>query len=215
MKRIITVLIVLLMSTSISAQLDFGVKAGITSSSLKAEETLPAAINQNFDELKVQATNAKFGFQGGIFARVSLLGVFIQPELLLSSGGGEVTIQELNANKDVINEVVKEQSYNKLDLPVMAGFKLAFLRLQVGPIGSLMLSNKSALADYDGYEQKFRSMTWGYQAGIGMDIFKKLTLDLKYEGSLSKLGNGVEINGQDYDFDSRVSQFVFNVGILF
>lgn len=197
------------------SQFDYGLKAGITSSSLSADETFPAAVNQDFDKLKVEATNARLGFQGGAFARISLLGIFIQPELLFSSGGGEVTIQELDANDEIINEKIKKQTYNKLDLPVMAGISFGMARLQVGPVGSLMLSNNSALADYESYEEKFRQITWGYHAGIGIDFFETITLDLKYEGSLSKLGSGVEIDGTNYTFDNRSSQLVLNLGIMF
>ena len=38
------------------------------------------------------------------------------------------------------------------------------------------------------YEEKFNGATWGYQVGVGLDIFKKITIDVKYEGNLSKLG---------------------------
>ncbi len=216
MKRTITFLAILFLAFPVFSQFDFGVKAGVSSSSIKAEETLPAATGENYDQLKVEATNAKLGFHGGLFARVSLLGAFVQPELLFSTGGGEVTIQELNANKDVIKETVKEQTYNKIDVPIMAGLRFGILRLQLGPVGSVMLSNKSALEAYhEDYKQKFNSMTWGYQFGVGVDLFRKITLDLKYEGSLSKLGAGVEIDGQEYDFDTRANQFVLNAGIVF
>lgn len=216
MKRAIPFLTLLFLSVPVFSQFDVGVKAGVTSSSLKAEETLPAAAGQNYDQLKVQATNAKLGFQGGLFARLSLLGAFVQPELLFSTGGGEVTIRELDANKEVIASTVQDQTYNKLDMPIMAGLRFNILRLQAGPVGSLMLSNNSALEAYsDDYKQKFNSMTWGYQVGLGLDLFRTITLDLKYEGSLSKLGAGVEINGQEYDFDTRANQFVLNVGLVF
>jgi hypothetical protein len=42
-----------------------------------------------------------------------------------------------------------------------------------------------------------------------------LAVDLRYEGSLSKLGDGMTIGGQKCNFDSRISQWVFGVGYWF
>ena len=97
----------------------------------------------------------------------------------------------------------------------MVGYKFGPARIQAGPVASIIIDSKSALSDYDNYNEEFNGATWGYQVGVGLDILKKVTLDVKYEGNLSKLGDGVTVLGQERSFDSRNSQFVFNVGIFF
>ena len=65
------------------------------------------------------------------------------------------------------------------------------------------------------YKEEFNGATWGYQIGVGLDILKKVTIDLKYEGNLSKLADGVKIGDQTMNFDSRNSQFVATLGFFF
>ncbi|GAH15956.1 unnamed protein product, partial [marine sediment metagenome] len=63
--------------------------------------------------------------------------------------------------------------------------------------------SKADLFDTAGYEEKYKSATFGYQAGVGIDILKKVTFDFRYEGNLNKLGDGMTIGGEDFNFDSR------------
>ncbi len=65
------------------------------------------------------------------------------------------------------------------------------------------------------YKEEFNGATWGYQVGVGLDLGKKITIDVKYEGNLSKLADGVKIAGETRSFDSRNSQFVASLGFFF
>ena len=56
------------------------------------------------------------------------------------------------------------------------------------------------------------SMSWGFQAGIGLDI-SKLSLDARYEGSLSRLGESFSVGGADFPLDARPSQWIISLGI--
>ena len=47
-----------------------------------------------------------------------------------------------------------------------------------------------------------------------MDI-KKIGLDLRYEGNLTKLGDYIVVDGQQLDFDSRARQLIFSLGYSF
>ena len=107
--------------------------------------------------------------------------------------------------------MVKDQQFNKIDMPIMVGMKFGPARVQLGPIASIVLSNKSALADYGNYEEEFNGATWGYQVGVGLDLGESIILDAKYEGSLSRLGKGVKIGGETRNFDSRTNQFVVGI----
>lgn len=213
MKRIIFLLLMAMPLLGMS-QIKFGFKGGVTSSSIKVDETIQAANNEDFDELKVKGKNAKVGFQAGVFSRITILKLYVQPELLFTSTSGEVEVAEFLSSDQKLS-VIREQEFKKLDIPIMIGYKLGPARLQAGPVASIIIDSKSALRDYDNYGEEFNGATWGYQVGVGLDILKKVTLDVKYEGNLSKLGDGVKVFGQERSFDSRNSQFVFNIGIFF
>ncbi len=221
MKRIIFLaLLIGAFSLQSYGQLQYGAKAGLMTASSNLDKSITdLPTSTDYDELEMQAKNAKAGFQVGFFGRLTVLGVYVQPELMFSSTNSriEVTKHYSDATQDPEN-YVKTQSFKKIDIPLLIGGKFGPLRVQAGPVGSFMLSETSAIEaalDEDQVEEKFNSATWGYQVGIGADFFDFLTLDLKYEGSLSALGDDVEIAGEPYSLDSRTNQFILTAGIFF
>ncbi len=223
MKRFILIALIIVSYTMVSnAQSDFfkiGLKAGITSTSIKVDDVIDVASDPNattYDELKVKGENAKIGFQGGLMARITIAKLYVQPELLFTSTSGEVEVSEF-LNGTIVDGTtkIKEQDFKQIDIPIMVGYKFGPARIQAGPIATIMLSNSSVLKDYSNYEEEFNGATWGYQVGLGLDLGKKITIDAKYEGNLSKLGDGIKIGGETRSFDSRNSQFVVSLGYFF
>jgi opacity protein-like surface antigen len=98
----------------------------------------------------------------------------------------------------------------------MLGFKLGPLRLNAGPAGSLLINTPKDLISNPDYKNNYNRMTIGYQAGVGFDLFKLLTFDLRYEGSLKKYQNQIEnLTGTKVNLDDRPNAFLFSVGIMF
>jgi len=217
MKRLIIILVFILpLGFASNAQIKFGIKGGLTSTSIKTDDVIQINGETDFDELAVKGKNSKVGFQGGIFSRITIAKIYIQPELLFTSTSGEVEVTSLSSGTEVVSEI-REQKFRQIDFPIMLGYKAGPLRLQAGPVGTIMLSTDPSLSgfmDMD-YEEEFNGATWGYQVGIGFDIAKKVTIDIKYEGNLSKLADGVKIGDETLDFDSRNSQFVASLGFFF
>lgn len=198
------IIVFALLSVNAFSQIKFGIRAGLSSSSISASSVSDA--NYQISSL----SSAKVGFQGGVMLQISAWKVFLQPEMLLSSTGGEIQVKDATATK-IIN-----QKFTKLDVPVIVGKKFGPLRLGLGPVASVMLSKPSDAVDFSGtsVQNKFHNATFGYQLDLGLDIWK-LAFDVKYEGNLSSLGNGVNIGSNTYKFDSRNSQWIFGVGLFF
>ena len=78
------------------------------------------------------------GFHFGLFGRIKIANFFVQPELLFTSSGGQVKVQDITSN----TETIKNQTYNKIDIPVLAGLKFGPARIEVGPVASFMLITK-------------------------------------------------------------------------
>jgi len=211
MKRIFgIILIATALTTAINAQfLKFGLCAGLSSSSVHFNDVKNVVSGST--SYDIVASNASVGFHFGLFGRIKIANVFIQPELLFTSSGGQVKVTDLTTN----TSVVKDQKFNKIDIPVLAGLKFGPARIEVGPVASFMLSQKTDFFDASAYKADFKKATIGYQAGVGLDFFKAVTLDLKYEGSLSKIGNGITVGGNSYPYDSRNSQLILSLGLFF
>lgn len=125
--------------------------------------------------------DSKISCHLGAFVRIGGSSFFIQPEFLYVNTGGEI-IQENAIGEDAFFDV----SFNRLDIPMMLGFKIAnFFRLQAGPIASILLDYKIEDAFKAAQNVGYRNAPIGYQEGVGLDV-GKLILDSKYENSFVK-----------------------------
>lgn len=178
-----------------------GPRLGISSSKVKIDE-VKNSVNS------VEEGDAHFGFHAGLFARVTLSSIYIQPEVLFTNNGGEIKFDDGAGNK-----IVKEYEFNKLDVPVMVGFKITdFFRIQAGPVASLLLKADAKEGGVkEDVKSNYNNATLGYQAGIGLDI-GSILIDLKYEGNLSKLGDDVEIANTTFNTDMRNNQWLLSIG---
>ena len=214
MKKLIVILFVVLLSAPAFSQLKFGLKVGVSTTSL----SMPSikTITSGGNTYTVDAlTAAKYGFNGGAFVRLTFFGIYIQPELLFSTRSNEYTVQNVTIQTAPVSYIAK-QTFNKLDIPVMLGFKLGPLRINAGPTGSLLINSPKAIITNPDFKNNFSKMTFGYQAGLGFDLLNFLTFDLRYEGSLKKYQNQIQsLAGTKYTLDDRPNAFLLSIGIMF
>ncbi len=214
MKKIFVFILVVLISIPVFSQIKFGIKAGVSTTNLSMA-TLKTVTSGTTSYTIDALTAAKYGFNGGVFLRLSLLGIYLQPEVLLSTRTNEYTVTDITTGQTTAASIVK-QNFNKLDIPVMLGFKLGPLRLNAGPSASLLINSPKDLINNPDFKTMYSRMTIGYQAGLGFDILKFLTFDLRYEGSLKKYQNQIEnLTGTKFTLDDRPNAFLFSVGIMF
>ncbi|MFA6401271.1 MAG: porin family protein [Salinivirgaceae bacterium] len=175
-------------------------------------------------KVSFEPSSYDFGYHFGAFARFKVLGIFIQPELIFSQTKTTINIQNEDA-ENIANSVVKsaaEIKYTNFDIPVMVGVKFGPARLYGGPVATFKLGNKadkSASAEVNEMLTSFTAVTqkatFGGQAGVGLDILKKVTLDVRYEFALSKLGDNISAGGESCSTDQRQSQFIASIGWIF
>ncbi len=189
-------------------QIKLGIKGGVNWNYVKADDIL---IN-NRKTLLTIPSKANMGYHIGFVSQIRLFNLFVQPELLFSTNKNDVILKD--AITPTITKGFAEQRTYRLDIPVMIGIRIKSLKVEAGPIGTIFLGQKSDLIDITDFNQKYKTATFGYQAGIGFG-FSKITLDFKYEGNLSKFGDKLSIDNQTYSFDQRSNQLVFGIGIFF
>lgn len=200
MKKLVLILFTVIISSGAFAQFSWGLKVGATSNNFKLEDP----VNITASRTLAAAEDAAWGFHGGAFVRISALGLMIQPEVLFSMAENKMEITETD---EIVN-----QKFNKLDIPVMLGVKLGPMRLMAGPAASIMLSSETDMTDIEGL---YKSATFGYQAGVGVDILKKITIDVRYEGGLNNFGDEIEVGGETFTLDGRTNAIVLSAGIMF
>ncbi|NJK87265.1 MAG: PorT family protein [Bacteroidales bacterium] len=205
MKRFILILsIALVVTTSSFAQFHLGLRAGVNTSYYKFYEN---TINNDF--IVTIPKDNPMGFHVGVISQLEISDFFIQPEILFSSNHNNYDIRRIGEQ----NEESGTHKFNNLNIPIIIGYKVKAFKLEAGPVGSVLLSSKADLLEEKGLEQNLNNLTFGFQAGIGLDL-GKIALDLKYEGNLSKLGESITLNGQEFKFDQRANQLIFSIGIF-
>jgi len=207
--RLLPMIIFIFSFHTASGQFELGMRAGISSYDLAKDGIL---VNNGNQQISWNITNAGYGIHGGIYTRITVLGVFLEPAVIFNTNTVDYDIRQIGSTG--IFQTIGSERYNYIDLPLMLGIKISKLRLQGGPVGHFFINSSSDLVNFSGYSQKFRDATYGWQAGAGLDIWK-LRLDLMYEGNFSKFGNHIQIGGNPYQFATSPSRLLLSLGYRF
>lgn len=205
MKKFIVVILALVLAAPLFSQVKFGLKAGASTDFTFTDQTLEGT---DVEVTLTSAKEAEWGFQGGVFMRATIAGFYIQPELLLATATNSITYEDVE-NGGV--PVIYNQKFNKLNIPILFGFKLGPVRLNAGPAASVMLTDPEEIIQGATYKRA----TFGYQAGVGFDFLKRLTFDLRYEGNLNQFGDEIVIAGETFTLDDRTGAILVQVGVIF
>ena len=168
-------------------------------------------------------------FTAGIFGRVTVGRVYVQPEVLYFktsnvfdghvTGTGSDNLFNLPTGANV-NLTLNQMN---LQVPVMLGvniidLNIITLRAQVGPTANFVLKSKTlfdktysingqqAEIENATTDQNFdtKKISWGFQTGLGIDILSRFTLDVNYNFGLSKMFERLNETalGETFDFSN-------------
>ena len=211
MKNILITLVLAIFALPAFSQVKIGFRLGVSSQDLTPDQLIIKDENNN-DNLGIKLDNANYGVHVGFFAQFKGQKFFVQPEILYNASKVDYRLDDIG-NIGIVKDLFTE-SYQSLDIPVNMGFRLGPVRLQAGPVAHVFIGSDSQLDDIQGYNPDFETLSFGWQAGLGLDIWKFI-IDLKYEGNFSQWGNHFNFFGRDYSFDQAPGRLVASVGIAF
>ena len=187
-------------------------------------------------------------FTVGLFGRITVGRLYVQPEVLYFktsnvfdvdfTGTGTNNLFNIPTGADV-NLTLNQMN---LQVPVMLGINIldldiVKLRAQVGPTANFVLKSKT-LAEYtlsavndegmviqqegeansdNAFDTK--TIAWGLQAGVGVDVLKRITLDVNYNFGLSNVFENLNNTplGETFNFSNidstKQNLFMVTVGI--
>lgn len=149
--------------------------------------------NITFDDFKT--------ISAGIFARIELGRLYLQPEAYFLVKGANYT------RESAVTETGKIR-IRTLEAPVLLGYYLVRnqsfnIRGMIGPVFNLHTKeSKNELKAWDPERYDFNKKIHSLQAGVGIDVFR-FTVDARYEYGLSKVNTALDI---------RPSQFTIGIG---
>ena len=183
-------------------------------------------------------------FTAGLFGRVTIGRVYVQPEVLYFktsnvfdvdvTGTGTGNLFNIPTGADVsltLNQM-------NLQVPVMIGVNIldldiVTLRAQAGPTANFVLKSQTLYDKtytLDGQQSEIantttdedfdtKAISWGVQAGLGVDVLKRITLDINYNFGLSKMFDALNETtlGETFDFsnidNTKQNMFMVTLGI--
>ena len=185
-------------------------------------------------------------FTAGIFSRITIGRFYVQPEVLYFKTSNVIDVTVTGTDHTNLFNLPTGANLNmtlnsmNLQVPVLFGLnvldaKIVTLRAQVGPTANFILQSKTmydktySLNDNQHdisnvtTDEKFdtKSIAWGFQAGLGVDLLRRFTLDVNYNFGLSKVINSLDgtVLGDTFDFNkidnSHQDIFMVTVGIKF
>lgn len=202
--------LVLTLSSQINAQFEFGMKMGLYSTDL-VSETIPILQGEQ-QQINLLLQGAQYGVHFGVYSRITLAGLFIEPSVIFNSTSAVYSLEQYNEGE--FFSQVKTETFHNIDIPVMVGIKFFMFRLFAGPVAHIHLDRTRDLLDISGLQHRLRSATYGFQAGAGVNIWK-LRFTTSYEGNLPFAGNSILIAGSEYALSHNPSRLIFAMGIKF
>ena len=202
MKRIIFTFVLIVTALSVSAQFDFGIKAGYNSSLGFSNIDAIGDKTYTLDNVKAEMWN---NFHAGIYARVFIKKFYIQPELIYSIQKKQYNMLDVLID-GTATDVDTYMNINSVVVPLFVGYKLldlkfASLRVFAGPKfimdagSSLEYKNiTSQQVTSAKLAEEFKNSQVDLDAGAGLDI---LMLSLEAKMNLVKDIGGKLKSGED------------------
>ncbi|MEL6141854.1 MAG: outer membrane beta-barrel protein [Bacteroidota bacterium] len=202
-------LLLVLSFSGLSAQFQFGIKAGLATSSLEGEQL--RLTGEGLEDIMLALEEADYGIQAGIFMRLFLGDkLFLQPEFTFNTMEANFRLDD----PDQDEAFIFSERYNNIDVPLLIGYKLGPLNLQAGPVGHFFFENTSDIITQEGWDQAFETFNIGYALGGALDI-GPLTIDVRYDGNFSKFGQTFTFAGNEVAIDQTPKRWIATVGYRF
>lgn len=182
-------------SQTSTAQIQFGVKAGINYNN-NGDLKLSNVVNN-----AVAGADAKSGFHIGLWfkGKLPVIGVYLRPEIVYTQVKNEYLYKGGSATYD----------FQKLDIPVLFGKKvLGFATIFIGPSFQYVLGTNFGVSNVN--EISFDKFSVGIQSGFGLE-FRKIGIDVRWERGLSNTEAAFADGIGNFTIDNRTNQIILGV----
>lgn len=217
MKKVFLLFAALFMATIANAQISpitFGPKVGYQTTKLSMDKQ---TIKSDF----------KGNMTFGVFARLTIKNIVIQPELLYFKSGKVFEVNALG-NDWGLNNLIPNPTFtinqSNLALPIMIGYQfidipIIKMRANVGPVFYFAVGKAEYAMNGEDLpistEGVTENMTMGAALNLGVDIWK-LTLDINYSLGLTDVfDDEIEFAGHEIDLGDDTKQNIFTVTLGF
>ena len=197
MKKLFLAIILLGMGINLKAQYSskvkemygssYGVKASIGSIVTRPEITYVGnEIDYVIHEIELINTQPQYSF--GAFGRKKFGWLYTDVTAMYSAYGMNYQVTSYVEEGAPVKTMSEKFGY--LDLQVMGGLTRNGFRMAVGPVMHILANHSSELEDLYNYNQKLRSISYGFSGSVGYDL-GRFSFDLKYDKAFRTVGDHI------------------------
>lgn len=210
--RFVTIVLFIFSFLTADAQLEAGVKAGISTRKYLPTKYGDITLNnENAAAYNLKINDLKYGFHVGLYSRLIIWKLFAQVDAVINSNSTSYSLEDI---KQIEAERVFKEQYTGADFPAVLGLKLGWFNIQGGISMHIPLFTISELKNLDGYTVKPENTNLSYIGGLGFDL-GKIRLDFRYELSTTKFGNHIEYKGMKYAFADNSNRMIGEISYRF
>lgn len=215
-KSLLLVAVALMMGTSAFAggglDLSIGPKVGYQTAKLSYQKA----------DIKAGFANS---FTVGLFARIEFGGFYLQPEALWFKSQNVFDLSTNVEQETLVGDITIPAGANmtftlnsmNIQVPVLAGYKhsvinnILAIRVQAGPTLNFTIPQKTLVSQSVGTSEDVeidnetfdtQTIAFGLQAGLGLDVLKRITLDVNYNFGITRVFGANIIN------NTELSQYI-------
>uniref|UniRef100_UPI0040489C3C outer membrane beta-barrel protein n=1 Tax=Polaribacter sp. TaxID=1920175 RepID=UPI0040489C3C len=195
MKKVFIVLFLAFATQTATAQIQYGIKAGINYNN-NGDATFSTAGADLID-----GAESKSGWHAGLWLRAKLpiFGLYIRPELIYTQVKSEYLYKGTTTDYD----------FKKIDVPVLVGTKfLGFANAFIGPSFQYIIDSDFQFSNLS--TDEFSKFSVGMQMGFGVE-FGSLGVDVRWERGLSSTEANFVDNNTNITVDNRTNQIIFGI----
>ncbi len=196
MKKLFLILFITFSLSQITtAQMAFGVKAGVNYNSNSIGEV-------SSDVFK--GAESKTGYHAGVWVRFKIpaIGLYFRPELVYTNLENEVIYG--------FSDETTSYTFQKIDIPLLIGRKIFGVgNVYAGPSFQYILNSDFSFNDIT--DVKSNGFTLGLQLGGGIEL-GKFGIDVRWERAFSGVESTfIRATGGPVNFDTRVNQIILGL----
>ena len=204
MKKILTVVAVIFMTTALSAQTKIGFRAGVGLSELRFNP-----VKLNGLSIATDPSDA-IDFHTAIVLNLQIPGfLFLQPELQFNTITSKFYVTQSSYGQTKLS-----YTRTSLQVPLLVGFNIGFLKFNAGPVFNLTSSDRTSV-NHLGVKINTKKVPIGYQLGAGIRL-GNMTIEARYASVMEKSKYTFTHKGSSKTVTPKDDyQLLFSVGFLF
>lgn len=201
MKKLLFGAALILAAVAVNAQakVELGLKGGLNLANINTDDPLASY-------------NTRTGYHAGLYALVKVANIGIQPELLYSVRGTELSTSIAGAKQEF------KQDFVYMDIPVMLKlYTVAGINIQAGPQFGLLMSVDGKVSDGNGgtttlSKDSYKDADVSAALGLGWDAPFGLNFTARYVLGLSDVNDGSGDEAKNRTFQVSLGYRLFKVG---